>query len=173
MALLLASASARADRPMKAPPAEVESPNHKFLARLDPAHQRTSVFRRAVVGLEKLWEMTGQHSVIFLSDNPDYLVSAYRGGELLSLDHAPDEVMLRFYQRGRLLGTIRLPELIHHPERLPRTVSHRRWCQSMGLVDARQFAVVTSENRRYLFDVTTGQQVSAASATPPILFDSP
>jgi hypothetical protein len=159
---------ARADRPPRAPD-HVDSASGKFTARLDLVNGRTAVYRKASTGPEKLWEMSGRHNLVFLSDDPQFLVSAYRGGDLLSIDHAADEEMLRFYQRGRLLRAVRLTEIIHHPEQLPRTASHLRWCVSMHFVDERRFVVETVEKEAYVFDASSGRTVGVT--TVPALLE--
>lgn len=164
--LLVSAAVVRADRPPRAVD-RVLSPNGKYVAWLDRAGDRVVVLPKGTGGSEtKLWEMRGHRRVVFLSDRPDYLVSVYQGETLLSIKHSADEVMLAFYRRGELLRAVTLGEVIQHPAKLPRTVSHLRWAESLGLSDGDRFRLLTAEGREYLFDVTTGRTLAAGPARP-------
>jgi hypothetical protein len=175
LAVLLCSVTAAADRPPRAID-RAESNSGKFFARLDVVNGKTAVYRK-VPGArdEPLWEMPGYHNIAFLSDNPDYFVTAYQGGCLLSHAYRRDEEMLFFYRRGRLIRSVKLNELIRSPEKLRRTASHLRWCESMRLIGPERFRLRTADGQEHIFDITTGQPVTAPRRPPssraPILDD--
>jgi hypothetical protein len=110
--------------------------------------------------------MTGWPFVAFLSDDGEYLVTAYAWGDLLERTYRPDEVMLTFYKRGQLIRSIRLNQLLRDTRHVYRTASHYFWGHLDGFSDLHWFAVDTVEQRRFVFDVTTGAVVREARPSP-------
>jgi hypothetical protein len=102
--------------------------------------------------------MPASFSTASLSNNGRFLVASYRGGNLLDLAHAPDEIMLSFYDRGRLLSHVRLHELVRE-EDLARSISHYVWAVSFGFVSATRFRVETIDRRVHLFNASTGRRL--------------
>lgn len=102
--------------------------------------------------------MPATFSTASLSDNGCFLVASCRGGNLLDLAHAPDEIMLSFYDRGRLLSQVRLQELVRE-EDLVRTMSHYVWAVSFEFVSATRFRVETVDRRVHLFNAATGRRL--------------
>jgi hypothetical protein len=125
--------------------------------RLDPTRNTAVVYKNGVTP-EKEWEIASAYSVAFLSNDGRFLVAVYPGGNLLAIDHAPDEVMLTFIDQGTLVARIRLNELIEHKQ-LTRTASHYVWASSFGFQSDHRFRVETADHRVHVFDVTTGQPV--------------
>jgi hypothetical protein len=119
--------------------------------------------------------MSGYHNVVFLSDQPDLLVTAYRGGHLIDLSRSADEEVLAFYRRGHLLRSLRLAELVERPTSLPRQGRFRRWFESMGFSAPDRFSLRTGDGRLFLFDATNGRTISVSrTLVPPApLLESP
>src|SRR3989338_4557607 len=103
-----------ADGPLLPPEAKaVCSQNGFFCAVMDPEQKVTTVVRRRAGGVSQpLWSMDGWFRVAFVSNDGEYLVTGYDGGNLLPLKYKKDQVMISFYDRGRLIGQVRLNEMI-------------------------------------------------------------
>jgi hypothetical protein len=171
---LLASTSTRADRPPRAP-SRVESANGQFFAELDAAGRRITVFRRPAPHKVELWTMPGYHSVVFLSDQPDYLVTGHVQGCFINATHRADTEVLAFYRQNVLVRSVRLNELVR-PAELRKDGSRYRWCEQMAFIAPTRFRVLTSGRRQYVFDVTTGNILEASNAVPlpgPPILESP
>lgn len=100
--------------------------------------------------------MPGWFRVASLSSNGEYLVTGYDGLNLIPLDFKKDEVMLSFYHRGRLFGTVKLHEIINDFKKLPKTVSHYRWGHYIGLDSADRYWLETEEGYQYVYDIKKG-----------------
>jgi hypothetical protein len=167
-----ASRAASADSPfLDGAVARIDSANRAFFAapvRDRHNRQSTVVYRVASTGQkpEQLWTMAGWQTTAWLSDDGDFLVVGYRNVNLLEVDHAPDEVMLSFYKRGAPTGVVRLNEIMPDRARLRRTVSHYAWGNFVGFVGPHRFAIETIDDRRLVYDVTTGALVAAGPAPP-------
>ena len=164
LGLLLSTAAwrAAADSPLPAPADyKAQSPNGSCYALLEVKSARTTVFRRAKGRpAVRLWDMAGWFRVVSLSDDCEHLVVGYDGSNLLPLDFTPDLVMLRFFERGRLLREVRLNELIRDRSKLQRTVSHYNWGRYLGFDQRNRYLVETVEGERIVFSAT-GQRVAA------------
>jgi hypothetical protein len=67
-----------------------------------------------------------------------------------------------FFADGRLLRTYRIVELVDDPDRFEQSVSHFRW-QKEGRVSGEfEYTITTLDGNRLLFDVRTGEIVSAS-----------
>ncbi len=149
-----------ADAPPEAPADKtIRSLNGKFQAFLDAGRKQTTVFEvRKGAPPVRLWSMPGWFRVAALSDDGDHLVVGFDGNNLLPLDYRKDEAMLRFYERGKLLRTVRLSELIQDYSKLQRTVSHYAWGHYIGFDRNNRFLLDTVEGRRFTFDAG-GRQI--------------
>ena len=173
-ALLATSATATARPPLA--PARVDSPSGEYFAALDAVRKRITVYRKRPGGPDQLWSMPGYHNVVFLSDRPDYLVTAHHDGELLRIDQRPDDELIAFYRRGQLVRSLLIHELIRRPDQLKRVGPRRRWCEAMGFVAPDRFRILTSEGQQFLFDPGTGRTVEVATVPippGPLILDSP
>ena len=165
--LLLASALivsnvVRADSPLPAPANHtVLSHNGKFQAEFDWKAKKTTVYaRKNATRQAKVWQMNGWHLNAFLADNGRNLVVFYAGANLLNLDYRPDDVMIKFYDRGKLLRQVRLNQIIANPtpDKFRRTVSHYSWLESYG-TDGDKFILNTLQKKRLVFDIKTGKSL--------------
>lgn len=127
---------------------------------MDPERNLTSVYRRRAGGMrEMLWSMSGWFRVAALSNDGEYLVTGYDGVNLLPLDYKEDQIMLSFYDRGRLLRHVRLNELFTDFSKLVRTVSHYHWGEYLGLNENDHYVLELVDKRWLLFNVKTGQVI--------------
>jgi hypothetical protein len=161
---LLASTSTRAERPPRAP-SRVESANGQFFAELDAPGRRTTVFRGPAPHKIELWTMPGYHNVVFLSDQPDYLVTGHVQGCFINAAHRADVEVLAFYRQSVLLRSVRLNELVP-PAEIRKDGSRYRWCEQMAFIAPTRFRVLTSGRQQYVFDVTNGHIVEVSNALP-------
>jgi hypothetical protein len=67
-----------------------------------------------------------------------------------------------FFAHGRLHRTYRVGELVDDPGRFERSVSHYRWRQEGQVSGEFEFTITTLDGNRFLFDVRTGEIVSAS-----------
>ncbi len=155
---VLTAAPLGADEPLPAPELKtVCSKNGFFCAEMDPGRNVTTVYRRRAGGVrDPLWSMPGWFRVASLSNDGEYLVTGFDGSNLLPLDYKKDQVMLSFYDRGRLLRQVRLNELVSDFSKLQKTVSHYQWGQYLGLNPEDHYVVELADKRWMLFDVRTG-----------------
>ncbi|MBP3956253.1 hypothetical protein J8F10_13265 [Gemmata sp. G18] len=72
-----------------------------------------------------------------------------------------------FFARGQLVRTYSIGELVDRPDRLPRSASHFYWRGGDSFDDARlEYALVTHDGNRFVFDARTGAITSQTRATP-------
>ena len=169
--------AARAGEPLPPPEAKaVCSQNGFFCAVMDPEQKVTTVVRRRAGGVSQpLWSMDGWFRVAYVSNDGEYLVTGYDGVNLLPLKYKKDQVMISFYDRGRLIGQVRLNEMISDFSKLEKvasrdtalatarggsqTVSHYRWGDYMGLNSEDHLTVELADKTWLLFDVRTGKMI--------------
>lgn len=124
---------------------------------MDPARRVTTVYRRRAGGVqEPLWSMPGWFRVASLSNDGEYLVTGFDGVNLLPLDFKKDQVMLSFYDRGKLIRHVRLNEMIADVSKLTKTVSHYQWGQYLGLNAEDHYVVELAGKQWLLFNIRTG-----------------
>jgi hypothetical protein len=154
---LAASAPARADGKLPEPARhEVRSPNGAFAAEIDP-QMGVRVFDLRGKARVLRWRMRGWFRVAALADDGDHLVTGYFGQDLLDLDHKPDEVMLTFWERGKVIAEVRLDQLVRDRSKLERTASHYFWGSFLGLDAKGCYRVQTVEKKQLGFDAKTGR----------------
>jgi hypothetical protein len=148
----------------------IDSKNKRFQALPGPGDTSTVVRRRlGPKTTEKVWAKPGWNPVAFLSDDGEYLVTGYEGNNLLNHKHAPDEVMLTFFRRGAVIGSIRLNEIILDEKHLEVTDSGVFWGFYEGFLASHRLAVDTVEQRRLVYDVTTGALVQVVPSPSPLV----
>lgn len=155
------SQAARADSPLPAPSThQISSYNKKFVAVLDWKAQKTTVYAIQKSKKTKLWQMNGWHQNAYLADNGRNFIAFYPGANLLDLDYQPTDVMMTFYDRGKLLRKVRLNEIVANPtpDKFRRTVSHYSWIESYGLVGDK-FVIDTLQKKSLAFDIQTGKHL--------------
>ena len=167
--LLIAETTVRADAPLiDDGRLEIESRNKQFVASPGPKGKSTLVFRRVLgAKADLLWQMPRWLANPYLSDDGECMVDAYVGVNLVPLHYDRDQVMMTFYKTGKLVGTVRLRELIRDFSHLKRSVSNYTWGDFTGFVSPNRFAVDTVEERRLEFDATTGKLVADEPSPKP------
>lgn len=170
--LTLLSVYIKADDPLP-PPADyaIKSANGNYEAFFSVKDKKTTVYElsgRTKKEKRKLWEMEGWFRNTFLSNDGNNLVIAYEGANLLDENYKADQIMISFYEREKLLKTIRLNELIESPtpENLEKTVSHYKWVETYGINEKQQFKINTIKKKKFLFDIKTGNPIDDKLYTP-------
>ena len=167
LALSLTTSLARADEPLPPPTTRnVKSPSGRYVALSQIKPAKTTVYKLEKGRKTQLWEMNGWFRNAFLCDDGRHLIAFYDGANLLNLEYRPDDVMMRFYERGKLLRAVRLNQIIAQPtpDKFRRTVSHYAWLESYGLNARHQFEIRTLRQKTLLFDPKTGFPIVAKSA---------
>lgn len=164
-----------ADVPPPVPEAKaVCSLNGFFCALMDPNHNLTTVVRRRAGGVaEPLWSMSGWFRVAYISNDGEYLVTGFDGGSLLPPNYKRSQVMLSFYDRGKLIRQVRLNEILSDFGKLEKVVSHDtalamarggsqtdshyRWGNYLGLNSNDHLTVELVDKKWLMFDVKSGK----------------
>lgn len=154
IAALLAN-PAFADTPLP-PPKKLTtcSAAGRLCATSDPATNVTLVSPQAS-GLAP-WSIAGWHRWLFLSDDAESVIVGYAGMNLVPVDVTLDEPVLFFYNRGRLVRTIRLGELYRRKSQLQRTFSHFAWVYSIGFNRSNQLVIELLNGEKVAFAPKTG-----------------
>jgi hypothetical protein len=147
----LFSLAAKADTPLP-PPEEftVCSDTKAFCATSKPEGS-TIIFTGIGKSYKELWQISGWHRSIFVS-NSGVVAVAYDGINLLPLDFNRQMVMLKFYKDGHLLREVRLQEIVRDTRKLRRTVSHYEWGSVIGFETNGRLALSTVEEQHLLID---------------------
>jgi hypothetical protein len=83
--------------------------------------------------------------------------------------HSADQEAIAFFANGKLIRSYSVGELVHDPDKLPRTVSGRLpWRGQDRFDDERmEYTLETSGPNLFVFDVRTGGIVSESRAARP------
>jgi hypothetical protein len=147
----------------------ISSPNESFEAAADLTTKTITVRKTEWYGRwgrqRDFWQMKGYFELLGLADDGEHLVAGTRGVYPLPLDYQKDQVMLRFFRTGSLVGQVTLTQLIQNLSRLEKHASGYRWGRYLGLNRAGYFVVETVEGNKIPFDVRTGKAVVLGSNT--------
>jgi hypothetical protein len=108
---------------------------------------------------DEIWRVEGWHaSEGYLADDGQHFV---RIGTWPKDQEGHTDLLIAFYDRGKLLKEYRVKDLIRKPEVLENSVSHYQWrpeiqTKSNGLMDDKAFHLVLIDKTTYRFDITTG-----------------
>jgi hypothetical protein len=145
----------------------IASPNEQFEAAADLTTKTITVRKTEWHGRwgqqRDSWHMKGYFELLGLADDGEHLVAGTRGVYPLPVNCEKNQVMVSFLKVGRLVGQIRLDQLIRDFSRLEKVASGYRWGRYLGLNRAGYFVVETVEGNRIPFDVRTGKAVTFAS----------
>lgn len=157
LTMLVLTLPAAADKPLP-PPSVVTicSANGRYCATADPKLDAVIVHPRGERD-KPLWRLKGWERSFHLADDGAHLVVCFSGLNLLPLDYRPDWVLLKFYERDRLLRQWSVRELIPAPTRLRRTASHYEWGGCAGFVADGSFEVRTVDRGTLRFDAVSGR----------------
>jgi hypothetical protein len=145
----------------------ISSPNENFEAAAD-LRTRTITVRKiewhGQMGQQRdYWQMKGYFELLGLADDGEYLVAGARGVYPLLFNYERDQVMVSFLKTGRLVGQVRLDQLIRDFSRLEKVSSGYRWGRYLGLNRAGDFVIETVEGNKIPFDVRSGKAVKYES----------
>ena len=151
--------SAYGDAPLPGPVRHtVCAPSNAFCVTSDP---ESGTFAHAPdASIEnRSWSMEGWFRVIYVSDDPEILVTGFDGVNLVPLE-APGEVeILHFWRNGKLVRSYTLDQLVRNLRSLKRTVSHYHWGNYLGFDKDGKFRLRTAEEWILVFDARTGALV--------------
>jgi hypothetical protein len=152
----------------------IASPNEDFEAAADLTSGTITVRKTEWYGrwgrLRDSWQMKGYFELLGLADDGEHLIAGTRGVYPLPLEYERNQVMISFFKTGRLVGQVRLDQLIRDFSTLEKVPSGYRWGRYLGLNRAGYFVAETVEGNKIPFDVRTGRAVTFASdnkASPP------
>ena len=150
------------------------SPNEDFEAAEDLTTGTITIRKMERYGrwgrLRDSWQMKGYFELLGLADDGEHLVAGARGVYPLPPDYEKKQVMISFFKTGKLLGQVRLEQVIRDFSKLEKVPSGYCWGRYLGLNRAGYFVVETVEGNRIPFDVRTGRAVTFESdkkAGPP------
>lgn len=153
----LLTSPALADTPLPTPEKFTTCPAaRKPCATSDPASNTTLVFPQ--VSGQDSWQIPGWHRWLFLSDIGEPVVVGYSGMNLVPVEVTLDEPVLFFYNRNRLVRTVKLDQLYRHKSQLLRTVSHLAWVHNIGFNSSNQFVVELVNGDKLAFNPRTGSR---------------
>ena len=155
-ALLLRPSPSSADAPLP-PPARYTkcSASGAFCLTSDP-NDGTSIHQRGEPE-RALWTLPEWYRVAFVADDGEHLVTGFDGANLVPVDPPEETVIVRFWQRGRLLQSHTLRALGYGRDALRRTVSHSAWGSYAGFDSSERFRLVMVDGTALVFDVTSGE----------------
>lgn len=148
-----------ADTPLP-PPAEktIWCASRAWCAVMDPRTDVTTVYKVEAGDKRTVsWAMLGWHRVAWLADDGTHLVVGHPGVNLLPTDAKESDVLLYFVQKGELIGTVRVGEVVPLAA-LKRTASHLLWGSYEGVDAQGKVVVKTVEDKTFRFDPLTGRR---------------
>lgn len=144
-----------ADAPLRPPHRFTQcSPSGQFCVTSDP--QSGTFVHRAGEDGKPLWSIPKWFRVLYLADDPDLLVTGYDGQNLVPLDAPGDIEVLTFWNRGNVIRSYELSELVADLGRLQRTASHYHWGNYLGFDTDGNFRVATVQGETLVFDPAKG-----------------
>lgn len=156
VALLGFTAFVRADEPLPPPERFVAcSTSGLVCADSDPKTGRTVILRKAEAKV--LWSIAGWHRWLFASNDGASLVVAYDGLNLIPVASTLQLEVLRFYNRGKLVRTVRLADLYDDRSELVSTTSHLAWVNTISASQEDHLIVELVSGRTETFSMATGQ----------------
>ena len=146
---------ANADQPLMAPQRYTEySPSKRFCVTSDP--KGITFAHRPDQPATAIWTIPQWFRVLWLSDNPEILLTGYDGANLVPLEHPEDTVVLTFWRHGKEFRTFKVSDVLHATRHLRRTASHYTWGH-YGEFDADgHFRLTTVEDEELVFDPEKG-----------------
>jgi hypothetical protein len=176
---LVISGSASADKPVPSRSYKLVSPNKTYVfVMLSPRSAESEAHRFNEPRAEEIREIrrTYEKSGLYRNDgsaDPLWTVNWYAHSVQIASDgihlvrHGPwpmslDDEAVSFFANGQLIRSYKIKELVSLPFLLPHSVSHFEWVDSEGFDDRElRYCVTTKDGNRFLFDVETGELVSA------------
>jgi hypothetical protein len=107
--------------------------------------------------------MEGTFASGWLADDGAHLVAGLESPVSVSQDYTADRILLSFFNRGRLIRHIRFKELITDFSKLQKDGATYRWAKYVELNACGCLVVETIEDKKLLFDVSTGEPVQLSA----------
>lgn len=118
-----------------------------------------------------IWTVDWYEDVVELARDNEHLIRTNTSPYFDRTNLSPtryERVVLSFYDRGKLLRSFRVDELIADPWLLPHSVSHYQWLNRKVFDEANlHYEVWTQEGSWFEFDAATGQIVAQARVISP------
>lgn len=157
-ALFLLMSLAHADTPLPSPQrVNACSQSDAVCAESDPATNRTVIVRKT--NTEVLWSIEGWHRWLFVADDGQSLAVAYDGMNLVPAESDLQLEVLRFYNQGKLVRSIKLADLYSNKSQLTRTASHFAWVRSIHVNRAHQLVLELVSGRSVAFVMNSGESL--------------
>jgi hypothetical protein len=141
----------------------VASHNKRYSAMVYPQKNLIVVYEvewRGNIGRRKmLWTMENRSPGVWLSNDGEHIVVEDEGKGIVPPNAGEDWVAFSFFERGTLIRQVKLNELIVGPSRVPKEDSPHRWGSSLGLNAAGHFVVETTDKKKIVFNVQSGDLV--------------
>ena len=159
--MLWCSSGAHADSPLEPPHRyTVCSSSKVYCVTSDPqmgtfAHMFKDPNREAAI-----WTIHRWFRVLFVSNNPDYIVTGYDGINLAPRESPGSIDILTFWCRGEQVRSYKLSELVTELSALRPTASHYYWGDYQGFDSDGNFRIYTVQARIIVFD-PTGKRVKS------------
>lgn len=146
--------------------AEVVHWNEKTAAEVRAVRRRytrTGMYRNDG-STDPLWVVDWYAYGVHLAPDGVHLIRPGPWASLRDDRAAPDLDVeaVSFFADGRLLRTYRVGELVDAPGGFGRSVSHYQWQKEGRLVGEFEYLITTLDGNRFVFDVRTGDVVSAS-----------
>ena len=109
---------------------------------------------------KELWNLPGWYRRSFICDDGRHFITAYPGLNLLSVDYKGSDVMLTFWDSGKIIKTVTVDDLIPNKKILQRTVSHYSWGSVSGINEAGLLEVTLVDGSKILYQPKTGARVN-------------
>lgn len=158
--------SALADAPLE--PSGSHRPSCSLNGRwcVEPASQEDGVrvFERAAGKSALVWTAPAKVYGRVAVTNDGACVIGFASGNLIALDAKPSDWAFTVVCKGGGLHVLPMDKFIADFSALPRTVSHRRWAESLGLDDHDRLVVRTVEGRAFVIDPHDGRLISGSWA---------
>ena len=123
------------------------------------------VFKRAAGKSVSAWlaplEIRGRPTV---TNDGACVIDFASGSNLIALDATPSDPAFTIVCEGGALRVLSMDKFIVDFAALPRTTSHRRWAESLGLDEHDRLVVRTVEGRAFAIDPHNGRLISGSWA---------
>lgn len=106
---------------------------------------------------EAFWSMKGDFRHGWITDDGEYFVGCSENLRRLPHKFSRDLTILSFFKLSSLIARVRLDQLVTNFSRLEKRGSQYRWCKYIGLNECGSIALETTEDKKILVDVTSGE----------------
>ena len=158
--VLACAVPAFADSPLPPPAVQTtKSENKRFEVISDPEKGTRCI---DLSSSKELWKLPDWYRWAFLCDDGRHFITAYGGLNLLSLSYKGSDVMLTFWDSGKLIKKVTVDELIPDKKILKRTVSHYSWGSITGITKSGLLEVALADGSKVYYQPKTGRRAEQA-----------